>query len=97
VKFDPKVQYIHCPLCEKLMNRTNYTGHSGVIINLCRAHGIWLDRGDMPKIIEFILAGGLVRARRNELEQIARDRRTLEAERKFPSPGSWDTTTSGPF
>src|SRR5688572_27846764 len=37
------VRYLRCPLCDKLMDRRNYASRSGVIVELCPAHGMWLD------------------------------------------------------
>ncbi len=69
-KFDPAVHYLKCPQCRKLMNRVNYARRSGVIIDICRAHGIWLDRDEMRQVIAFIRSGGLGRARKLEMEKL---------------------------
>ncbi|MDF1563432.1 MAG: zf-TFIIB domain-containing protein [Deltaproteobacteria bacterium] len=42
--------YIRCPKCETLMNRTNWEKRSGVIVDWCRAHGIWLDAGEIAQV-----------------------------------------------
>ncbi len=70
VPIDSQVRYLACPQCNKLMNRMNYAGRSGIIVGICRGHGIWLDRDEMRHIIEFIRAGGLERARQNEVEEL---------------------------
>jgi len=70
VPLDPHVRYLKCPQCMSLMNRMNYASRSGIIISVCRPHGIWLDRDRMLQIIEFIRAGGLDRARRIETEEL---------------------------
>jgi Zn-finger nucleic acid-binding protein len=67
---DPNVRYLKCPVCQSLMNRLNYAGRSGVVISVCRNHGIWLDRDQMRQIISFISSGGLDRARRAEEEEL---------------------------
>jgi Zn-finger nucleic acid-binding protein len=68
------VNYVPCPDCKQLMNRSNFARISGVIIDLCKQHGVWFDADELPKIIEFIDKGGLVRAR-------AKEKITLEEER----------------
>ena len=78
VAFDPSVRYLKCPQCANIMNRMNYAGRSGIIINICRAHGIWLDREEIRQIIEFIRGGGLDRARKVELEELQDARRTAD-------------------
>lgn len=51
--------YLHCPLCESLMVRKNFKKISGVIIDICRDHGVWLDTGELVQIRSFIANGGL--------------------------------------
>ena len=79
------IRYVPCPNCGQLMNRSNFARSSGVIIDLCKDHGVWFDAGELPKIIEFIESGGLARAREkerialdDEREKIREERRQLE-------------------
>lgn len=76
------VKYLKCPDCEKLMNRRNFGKSSGVIIDVCGAHGIWFDRGELPKIIDFVRAGGLTEARRREVKQLEDKARIAKARRE---------------
>src|SRR5690348_8892055 len=48
------VRYIPCPRCEKLMNRSNFARSSGVILDVCKEHGVWLDRGELQRVLGFI-------------------------------------------
>ena len=43
------------------MNRRNYAGTSGVIIDLCRTDGIWFDADELARILVWIRAGGVER------------------------------------
>jgi hypothetical protein len=43
------------------MNRSNFGRVSGVIIDVCRAHGAWCDRGELGAIRRFLRDGGLQR------------------------------------
>lgn len=52
------VKYIKCPVCEKYMNRLNFGARSGVIIDKCKDHGVWLDGGELKRIMEWTKAGG---------------------------------------
>src|SRR4051812_39882412 len=54
-----KVNYVPCPDCRQLMNRSNFARSSGVIIDICKNHGVWFDADELPSIIEFIHKGGL--------------------------------------
>ena len=68
------LRYLKCPECSDLMNRRNFGRTSGIIIDICQRHGIWFDAGELPRILAFVQAGGLVTARRQELEEAARNR-----------------------
>src|SRR5687768_4585534 len=82
-----KVRYIPCPQCGQLMNRMNFARCSGVIVDICRGHGIWFDREELRGIIEFIRAGGLELARNKEKRQIAFEREQLRRDQSISSPG----------
>ena len=73
-----KVTYIRCPECKQLMNRANFARCSGVIIDVCKQHGIWFDRDELSRIIEFIKEGGLDAARSKEKMQLEEERWHLE-------------------
>jgi Zn-finger nucleic acid-binding protein len=79
---EESVRYIHCPQCDELMNRMNYAHCSGIVINICRPHGVWLDRDEIRQIVEFIRAGGLEKERQKEKEELADERRQLDAQRQ---------------
>ncbi len=63
---DPQRAYIPCPECRKLMNRKNFSG-SGIVLDWCRDHGSWFDRGELHRIVQFIRDGGLKKAREREV------------------------------
>jgi Zn-finger nucleic acid-binding protein len=69
---DPRSNYIPCPECAALMNRKNFGGTSGVIVDVCKKHGTWFDPGELPRVLAFIALGGLERARRREEEEAMR-------------------------
>jgi Zn-finger nucleic acid-binding protein len=76
------VHYLPCPVCTKRMNRNNFGGTSGVVVDVCAQHGIWFDPGELPRILEFVQAGGLERAReraRHEHDEVERARRVAAA------------------
>jgi Zn-finger nucleic acid-binding protein len=73
--------YRRCPVCEAFMLRQNYERRSGIIIDVCRAHGTWLDADELEAIGAFILSGGLVEARAKEAES-ARDEQRRRREQK---------------
>jgi Zn-finger nucleic acid-binding protein len=77
----PKAVYVPCPQCGELMNRVNFAHCSGMIVDLCKGHGTWFDRDELRKIIEFIRAGGLERARQKEKREIESEREQLSQQR----------------
>ena len=75
VWLDGRVRYVPCPVCAQMMNRKNFAGASGVIVDVCRKHGVWFDQGELPRVLAFAESGGLARARRRQVEELARVRR----------------------
>lgn len=65
-----KVKYRPCPQCRKLMNRVNFGRISGAVVDVCRAHGTFLDSGELQQIAAFIREGGLQRARDRQIEDL---------------------------
>jgi Zn-finger nucleic acid-binding protein len=73
-----RVRYRPCPRCGKLMNRMNFGRLSGTIVDVCRGHGTFLDRGELHQVIRFVDEGGLDRARVAEREEIREEQRRLQ-------------------
>lgn len=75
-----KKQYIKCPVCNKLMNRQSYAFKSGVVLNSCKDHGLWLDNGQLKTLFEWKKLGGetLAKEQGDRLEK----QKTKEKERK---------------
>ncbi len=53
-----KVKYIKCPVCSNYMKRLNFGHRSGVIVDQCLKHGIWVDSGEITHLMEWKKAGG---------------------------------------
>jgi Zn-finger nucleic acid-binding protein len=78
---DTRVRYRRCPECDKMMNRVNFGRISGVIVDVCKLHGTYVDAGELHGILSFIGSGGLERARARQIEELKeQERRALEAE-----------------
>jgi len=67
------VRYASCVRCGKMMNRKNFRRISGVIIDSCADHGVWLDIGELEKIRHFIADGGLGKSRDREIQRNRED------------------------
>ena len=76
------INYIPCPDCKQLMNRSNFARSSGVIIDLCKQHGVWFDAEELPKILDFIDKGGLVRSREKQKIALEEERSKLREEQR---------------
>ena len=50
--------YIKCPVCRIMMNRKNFNTRSGVITDICAEHGVWLEGGELKRLMEWKKAGG---------------------------------------
>jgi len=61
--------YVPCPHCSVIMDRRQFARISGVVVDLCKRHGIWLDHDELPQIIRFVSQGGLQAARKFQLER----------------------------
>jgi Zn-finger nucleic acid-binding protein len=81
--------YRRCPVCDKHMNRSNYARGAGVVVDVCKDHGSFFDRGELTRIFQFIEEGGLEKMRqRAEEEQRAQLR---DARREAIQIGASDT------
>jgi Zn-finger nucleic acid-binding protein len=69
------VQYRPCPTCQLRMNRVNYARRSGVVLDVCKEHGIWFDRDELRRVLAFISEGGLDRTRELEIQEIKEAKR----------------------
>lgn len=58
--------YLKCPACGELMRRRRYGKRSAVIIDVCAAHGTWLDADELQRLVAFIKDGGFEASVRKE-------------------------------
>jgi len=63
------VRYRRCPICGNTMNRVNYGKSSGVVADQCRNHGVYLDAGELRRIIAWVRAGGRLAAAQKTAEE----------------------------
>ena len=79
------VVYRPCAVCGELMNRINYGHESGVIIDVCREHGIWFDADELARILAWLRAGGS-RKQAQEIPLFTPPERTLPHRSPAPRP-----------
>lgn len=93
--------YRRCPTCSELMNRTNYSRRSGVIVDTCPGHGIWFDHGELARILKWIRDGNWTRSERRKILEDAEMTAARKAAAAVPrgtrsvSPCSTGPTTLG--
>ena len=61
-----------------MMNRVNFAKISGTVIDVCKKHGTFLDRGELQAIVQFIHAGGLDRSRQRLIEDLKEQEQRLK-------------------
>ena len=82
------VVYLKCPVCRILMNRKNFGGSSGIIVDVCTNHGLWFDAGELPQVLKFVEDGGLARARQLKAEAARSKRDSAASGGAFSLPGA---------
>ena len=76
-----RVRYRPCPRCAKMMNRINFGKLSGIVVDVCKGHGTYLDAGELHRIVQFVQGGGIERARLRQMEELKeQERRAHDAE-----------------
>jgi Zn-finger nucleic acid-binding protein len=76
------VAYIKCPICAQLMHRVNFGTRSGVIVDRCKNHGVWLDGGELRHLMEWMKLGGKLldqeRQEQTRLEELKKENERRE-------------------
>jgi Zn-finger nucleic acid-binding protein len=73
---DEPITYLACPRCSETMARRNFGRTSGIMVDTCKKHGIWLDRGELRRVVDHL-------AQRATPESAA-DGRSAPARRPMP-------------
>lgn len=83
------IVYRPCAQCGEMMNRVNFAGASGVVVDVCKRHGTWFDVEELRRIVAFIRGGGLDAARERDIRRLEEENRRLrQASEARPSlPG----------
>jgi Zn-finger nucleic acid-binding protein len=72
-----RIHYRPCLRCGKLMNRVNFGLVSGTVVDVCKGHGTFLDRGELHQVAQFILDGGLDRMREVKRQALVEEEQRL--------------------
>ena len=77
---EARVTYRPCVRCGTIMHRVNFARLSGAILDVCKPHGTFLDRGELQDVVRFIQNGGLERARQRQVEEMKEQERSLRSQ-----------------
>ena len=72
VREPERVVYRACPACSEPMSRRNWGVSSGVVVDVCPTHGIWLDAHELERVLAWVRAGGPERERQRRVERAQR-------------------------
>jgi Zn-finger nucleic acid-binding protein len=79
---ETRIAYRKCPVCAKIMNRINFGQRSGVVTDQCHGHGVWLDSGELKRLVEWRNSGGQLHddlyRKQQEAERLKREAREKE-------------------
>lgn len=67
-----EVRYKKCPVCAERMVHLNFGNRSGVILDYCGNHGLWLEGGELRRLAEWWRAGGKLIYQQEEAKKIGR-------------------------
>lgn len=88
-----RVRYRPCLQCGTMMNRVNFAKVSGTVVDVCKNHGTFLDRGELQAIVHFIQGGGLERSRQRQIEDLKeQEQRVREMEWRVTRGGKTEAT-----
>jgi Zn-finger nucleic acid-binding protein len=51
---EEEIRYAACPRCAEIMNRQVFARASGIMVDTCKKHGIWLDRGELRRVVDYL-------------------------------------------
>lgn len=89
------VSYLKCPVCSKIMNRINFGSRSGVVVDRCKEHGLWLDGGELRQLCEWMKAGGklldLERKEQLKKEEAQKEEKRRQALKQSGATGGYET------
>lgn len=75
-----KIRWLKCPVCRQFMNRKSFGTRSGVVVDRCRNHGIWLEGAEFRCLLEWKKAGGSILHERRE--KIVSEQKQRQQDRK---------------
>jgi hypothetical protein len=88
LKERPGPMYVHCPVCRDIMNRRQFAPGAKVVVDICRADGLWFDAGELPAVVDFVEARGEALVRERAQQAKLRARAAVVASRQYQPAAS---------
>jgi Zn-finger nucleic acid-binding protein len=62
---------VHCPHCPREMDRARFDERAELVVDICASHGMWLDAGELPMVLDYVRAraGGHARPSAAAIEE----------------------------
>lgn len=79
---DREIVYHKCPMCSERMSHLNFGGRSGVIVDRCGTHGVWLEGSELRRLTEWWRAGGKLIYQQHEAERAKKLYAPMEENRR---------------
>jgi Zn-finger nucleic acid-binding protein len=86
------VRYLACVRCGERMTRRPVVPQAGMIVDVCREHGVWFDAGEFEHFASFARAGGLEVMRHDGIAKAEAKARLAGSE---TPPSAWVGTDPG--
>lgn len=90
------VKYLPCVRCGEVMSRRQVVQRAGIIIDVCRPHGVWFDGGEFEQFLVFARAGGLEVNRVDGVAQVEARRKYEEERLRATQSMGGASTDTGP-
>jgi Zn-finger nucleic acid-binding protein len=87
---EAEVRYLACVRCGDRMVRRQIAPRTGIVVDVCRPHGLWLDGGELERFQAFVRAGGLEVLRADRVAQAEAHRTEVRPEPLPLFPGEED-------
>jgi Zn-finger nucleic acid-binding protein len=91
-------------VCDELMVRWNFGRSSGVLVDVCRKHGVWFDAEELAHVLRWIRSGNLhaaqgdlARMRRSTLKTAPPTKQAAADQFIFSSLDDRDSLTDDPI
>lgn len=78
---EQRIVYLDCPRCGEKMHRKAFDKTSGVIVDVCADHGVFLDPGELAAILRYLAEDDVRDANRKRADQVWAAAMAMQASR----------------